>query len=152
MGFSMAIRAQLRSLMLHDQTLNSLLATGRKGDDDALLNALAVDPAVIGCRALRERIQLAVATNDQPFLKKLRRIQSSLPSQEASYTRLDAALLLLTFAKQLHKLNEYTAARLFIEETRLYPRSGKDPQRSLWRLIQRWKKDHATLIEKQMSS
>lgn len=74
------------------------------------------------------------------------RLQNPLPSLRVT-DKLDAFVLFLLVAKQGPRLTRNTAAALFIDETKLYPSTGKDPVGSLWRRVQRLRADRTKKLE-----
>lgn len=151
-GFQ-AWNATVKAYFLCQATMSDLIAAGRAGDDDSFILAARIDPAAILAPTFQRRLHLAVAMEQGAFLVKVSNALRDPIRRELQHARLQGALLLMAKARQLSRLNENLAAELFIKRTRLYPSHGrKDAQRSLWRFIQRWKKDHATLIRGKMSS
>lgn len=145
----MALRAwncQLQAILAFDATMSELLRRGRVENDDlALKNAIRIDPAVLGGTTVANRMSRAIAINDMSCVASMLNAAENPIVGERQNARLYAALKILGAAKQLHFLNEHRAAALFIERTRLYPTHGrKDPHRSLWRQVQRWRRKHAT--------
>jgi hypothetical protein len=147
-----ALSAQGRALLICGKSMSQLVTDVRSGDDESLFMAIRIDPVAIFAPTIQRRFHAAVATADHAFVTK---VSTALrqPARELQYSRLQSALLLLALGGHIHMLNEKTAADLFIHRTRLYPSMGRaDAHRSLWRFVQRWKKDHATLIRGKMSS
>ena len=141
-------RCQLQSVLAFGVTVSELLRRARdERDDQALLKALRVDSAVLATPTATARIRRASGSGDEEFVQSLLSAAENRvdPVRERQNARLDVALLLLLQARQLRNLTPRRATLLFIEQTRLYPTHGRvDPERSLWRHIQRWKKKHAT--------
>lgn len=149
LGGARAMLSQVNALLAFQRSMSDLVADARNGDDSALFLAVRVDPAVLVGKTGARRFQLAVAVNDKKFLSNLTSALRMPVTGEFEHARLQAALVFMAKAGQIPRLNERNAAALFIKETRLYAAHGsKDPQRSLWRYIQRWKQTHATLIRK----
>jgi len=139
--------ANARAYLLYQRSMIDLIAAGRQGDDSALILAARIDPAAILAPTFQKRVYMAVAMDDRDFITRVSTALREPVRDELQNARLQSALLLMAKARQLHKLNEDLAAELFIKRTRLYPSKGrKDARRSLWRFIQRWKKEHATQI------
>lgn len=136
-----AWEAQLRSMLSFGQSMSELLRlAGKERDDDALCKAVRIDRAVIGSTTVSRRVAVAVSLGDDKFLARFLNAAENPVYGERQNARLDVALTILAAARQIGALTERNAAELFIERTRLYPAHGrKDPERSLWRHIQRWK-------------
>ena len=131
--------AQLRSVLVFQQTAGALLRTGSMGEDEAYFRAVRVDPSVLACAPLAGRLQIAVASQDRVFL---RRIASSLENPvdiaALEFPRLRTAMWLMHRAKALERLNQASAYELFVVRTRLYPALGMaDSSASLWRFLKR---------------
>lgn len=141
-----AMQGQMRALLICQRSMSDLIASARRDDDDLFL-AVRIDPAVLGGKTAQRRIHRATALNQPEFFTRLATALRTPIEVESEYSRLDTFLALLAKAKQIHVLTPDIASELFIKRTGLYTRHGKqDAKASLWRLILRWKKKHATLL------
>lgn len=139
----------LESLLVNHESLNSLVTRVRHGDDESFFSAASIDPAVVLAAPLRQRLSLAVLGGEHAFLARLGSILKVPRKREhlREHARLSGALMLMAYAGQLSRLTQATAFELFAKQTNLYNWRGKDePDRSLWRYIQRWKKEHASIL------
>lgn len=153
MAHMQAMSAQLRALVYCGRSMSDLIRGAREGNDEDFFLAVRIDPAVITGRFGARRIQRALAISEPRFMTTLTTMLRTPIKAEGELDRLQRALWLLSLTKQLQHLTEERAAELFIRRTRLYRQHGaRDAQRSLWRYIQRWKKNHATKSGQKMSS
>lgn len=145
--------AQYKSVVVHQATVNELLRRAKRGDDESYFDALTIDPAVLGSKAFLSRLQAAVALEDREFLTRMNTaLRSPVSRNSLNKGRLRAALWLLHRAKVLDRLTPKSAYELFVVQTKLYPALGlEDSQRSLWKMIQRFKAEIETKSRKKMS-
>lgn len=142
-----AMLGQLRAMAVHQRSMSDLVAGARRGVDADLVRAIRIDPAVVAGPTARVRIHQAIFLGESKLLTSIASALRNPVSFNQDTARLHLALWFMNLAHQLKNLNEETAAELFIDRTHLYPSKGRaDARRSLWRLIQRWKRDNATIL------
>ncbi|MEQ8799205.1 MAG: hypothetical protein RJQ08_10300 [Salinisphaeraceae bacterium] len=149
-----ALDRNIQALIVDHQTINQMLLYARSGNDSWLFKAIGYDPAVLSSTVARQRLATAGLTEDDGFFRRLGQTLIEPPKREdqRDLSRLNASLMLLMFARQLPSLSKRRAAALFIEETRFYPDTGKDPAGSLWRHVQNRRAKLKKIFPEKMSS
>lgn len=143
-----AVTHVIQSYVAHGVSLNELVRRSAK-DEKSLKKALRIDPMVIYCAPVRARIARAALERDQKFFERLGDA-FLIPKEVKSvqYIELEICLQVMHAGKGLNRLTQKMAYDLFSERLGIYPKvtegSTGDPPRSLWKLIERFKKDHAT--------
>lgn len=66
-----AVEACIESMEMHSVPMTVLIESARKGDEEALLNAVMVDRSSLGTPTINKRIRLAQRANDDSFLDRL---------------------------------------------------------------------------------
>lgn len=133
----------LQALMVYNRSLSGLTEDVRNGDDSAFFKAVRVDRSALACPTFAERLTRAEIQHESGFFKKLRHaLTGKLEKQDARFHYLRFTLALLEELGQLDRLNMEDRYTLLAEGLRLYPRTGKDPVRSLDQFIARWRKAH----------
>jgi hypothetical protein len=147
-----SLTAQGRAVLTTRRTMTQLLAKAKQGDNDALFEAIRIDPAVLGSKIFAERIQYAIAVFDDTFVPKIRNALDSRLTEEKGLDRLHLALLLISAAGQYGRLDRLVSAELFIRETGLYAEAGREqPEESLWTEVKRWHRNTWTKFEREKS-
>lgn len=67
-----AVQYSLYCVLLHGCYMQELIARVRAGDDKALFDAVRIDPTVIGCKPIIDRISQAVRLRDYHFHTRLK--------------------------------------------------------------------------------
>ncbi|HVT35757.1 MAG TPA: hypothetical protein VHE37_09235 [Nevskiaceae bacterium] len=145
----MAIQLSIRSLILNNTELRTLLRQALSSEK-AFLDAVRIDPTVLADKRMVARLSQYTLAQDAPFMRRL----SSVLAQWEPAKNKDGALLrtmvyLLYRTGLLYFFNEETLFHLFAKEMNppLYSARGrKDARASLWRNVQRWKREWATRI------
>lgn len=115
----------IKSLMVYGLYINDLVKIAREGKlakrDQALLNAIRIDPAVIGCKTSVERISRAVLMQDAEFMSGLcRALEGKLGTREqANYKKMRLVLQALLDVDAL-QLSDQQLVELFIKQLNLY--------------------------------
>lgn len=148
-----SLTAQGRAVLTTGLTMTQLLAKAKqKNGNDTLFKAIQVDPAVLGSKIFAERIQYAIATFDDTFIRKVRNALDNRLTEEKGLDRLHLALLFISALGQYGRLDRLVSAELFIRETRLYAEAGREqPEESLWTEVKRWRRNTWTKFEREMS-
>ncbi len=157
MALARSVHYQLLAIMTCGSSMSDLVSAVAQGDkhDEAFRLAVRIDPASFTCAPLARRWQHAIVSYDADFLKNLRNdLGNPEPLVDRETVRLRAALALLARVRQLDRLNQELAYELFYIRTKIYrpKRTRKDPSGSLWKFIQRWKKEQETKIPGNLSS
>lgn len=136
----LAMLRQMQSIATHGASLSELIELAGKGSDEALFKAVSIDKTVVACSTAAGRITRASVENDTKFFRLLGAAIARMPKKHwRSYDDLRLLLHLCYEMGALDDLSQTDADKIFIQELRLYSDRGKDPARSLFRFIQRWK-------------
>lgn len=123
--FAMAtsIANSLRAMLTFGLYLNDLVALVREqgpNADNALFSAVKIDPTVLACRPVAERVSKAVMLDDQQFLANLRKAMAAKLSarEQKNYQQMRLVLQALyeTGAGRLSKQDLYA---LFVDQLKL---------------------------------
>ncbi len=85
-----SMQYSLFCILYHGCFLNELIARVRAGDDEALIDAIRIDPTVVGCQSVIEKISKARRLRDDGFLNKLKKTQSGVSAKlkQANYQKI----------------------------------------------------------------
>lgn len=116
----------LRCVLYHGCFLNELIERVRAGDDKALFDAVRIDPTVIGCISVSNRISKAALFQDNRFFAKLKAaINGKMAKREqANFQKMRLVLEVLHEAGAI-RLNDDLLHQLFVEELNLYGSNAK---------------------------
>ncbi|MCH8261435.1 MAG: hypothetical protein IIA77_00080 [Proteobacteria bacterium] len=136
------IAKSVDAISLYGTTMNRLLkrATEENGDE-AFFQAVRVDRSVISYKGMTSRIARAEMEGDEEFFKHLRNALTAKVGDLSDYALLRFILATLHESNALDSLTQKEAYELLVTELRLYPKTGANPESSLWQYISRWKKD-----------
>lgn len=120
-GSSLSVFHSLRCVLYHGCFLNELVERVRTGDDKALFDAIRLDPTVIGCKAVIERISKAALLQDNDFFSDLKRALNGKATkrEQANYQKMRLVFEILHEAKS-EKLNDDQLYELFVKSLNLY--------------------------------
>lgn len=85
LGYLQALVGNLDCLLIYGSYLSDLLAQARQGDQEALLNAIRIDPSVVTGRTASVFISSAVVLGDGEFLADLRKAMAGKTKKQAAY-------------------------------------------------------------------
>ncbi|MDB5852861.1 MAG: hypothetical protein JWR22_902 [Herminiimonas sp.] len=108
LGALYSLLGSVESVVLYGYYLNELLAMSfEDGDDEALFNAIRVDPMVVTSEKAAHRISVAVVKDDQRFLKSMQNALKGKTGKQARYLKKFKFLMqLLLEAGMLGKPNK----------------------------------------------
>jgi hypothetical protein len=120
-SLSLSIYHSLRCVLYHGCFLNELIERVRTGDDKALFDAVRLDPTVIGCKSVLNRISKATLLQDKRFIAKLKAaLNGNIAKREqANYQKMRLVLEIL-YESQATRLDDDQLYQLFVEELKLY--------------------------------
>ena len=125
--------------------MSELIDKGSNGDDASFFNAIRVDKTVMQIPSFIVRLEKASIKNDKKFFTGLRNALKNSGFKKWNYynkTRLVAKLF--QEAGQLDSKSIDELYQVFCEDFSLYPKTGKDPAKSLHQFILRFKKSLST--------
>lgn len=142
-----SIQYSLLCLLYHGCFLNELIDRVRTGDDEALFDAIRIDPTVIGCQPVNDRISKARRLRDHVFLDKLRKTQSGVTAKlkQANFQQIRLIFRILSEAGATRLSNDQLH-QLFVEELKLYTANtaGGGVEKSLRKFADTYMKQYTT--------
>ena len=149
-----AIERSTVSQLVFGRSLASLIKGAREGVLEDLSNAVKVFPGVLGFKCISPVLMAAaVAQEPEIFTRLSTALRHPLKGIKQFELTLQHALSLMKRAKVIDRLDETTAAFIFLEcEPALYPRDGEDPLGSLMRRIRRFRQEGRTIDAQDLSS
>jgi hypothetical protein len=126
LGKLFSIHNTLRCLLYHGCFLNDLIDRLRAGDDKALFDAIRIDPTVIGCLTVGQRLSKAALLNDEGFFDDLKNAinGSAAKREQANFQQMRLVLEVLHEAGAV-RLSDAQLHELFVEELKLYSGNSK---------------------------
>lgn len=120
LAVSFSVYNSLRCILYHGCYLNELIQRVQT-DDKALFDAVRIDPTVIGCKPVMERISKATLLQEIQFFAKLK---AALTGKIAKREQANFQKMRLVF-EVLHeagadRLNDEQLHQLFVKELKLY--------------------------------
>lgn len=127
MGASLiAMRYSFYSILYYGCYLNELIARARAGDDEALFSAIRVDPTVVGCPSVIDRISKARRLQDREFLDELRKTESGVSDKRK---QINFQMMRLVFKVLIDagavRLSDEQLHELFVKGLKLYAANEK---------------------------
>ncbi|WP_018508797.1 hypothetical protein [Thiobacillus thioparus] len=121
LGLALSMYNSLRCVLYHGCFLNELIERVRADNDKALFDAIRVDPTVIGCPSVSNRISKAALLRDDDFFDKLKAaINGTLAKRDqANFQKMRLVLEILHEAGAT-RLSDAQLHELFVEELKLY--------------------------------
>lgn len=87
LGYLHAIIGNMDCLAIYGSYLNELIADAKKGDLEALLKAIRIDPSVVTGSTARNLISYAVIAGDQDFIDEVRKAMAGKTGKQAVYLK-----------------------------------------------------------------
>lgn len=142
-----SVQYSLFCILYHGCFLNELIERVREGNDKALFDAIRIDPTVIGCQSIIDRISKARRLQDTNFLDELRKTESGVSAKlkQANFQKMRLILKILSEAGATRLSNEQLY-ELFVEELDLYTANsaGGGVEKSLRKFADTYMKKNAT--------
>lgn len=127
-GWGLSLYLTLKSLLVFGQYLNDLVALADRSDkigDKALFNAVKIDPTVIACTNVINRISLAVMQNDKSFFKGLKNaVSGKLTQRENRLYQMQRLVLQVLIEVKAPKLNQEELYELFVNQLKIATRDN----------------------------
>ncbi len=117
----LSVLNSFKCVLYHGCYLNELIDRVRANDDKALFAAVSIDPTVVGCKPVIERISKATLLKDNSFFIKLRAaINGKMGKREqANFQKMRLVLEILSEFGAT-RLTDEQLYELFVEELKLY--------------------------------
>lgn len=140
-----ALKNQMRAINYYGYPLSDFLGRYLKSPtDEDLMLLLSIDFSLISLPSVQNRINIAKAVNDLVFEKKLASAMKEKPHKgRLPYQDLRYTLYALKIEGSIDSLTEESSYQLFCRELNYFPDDG-DAGRSLWKFIERWRKEFPT--------
>ena len=136
-----AFHYTIESIWLYGYPMNDLVVKAANGSNKALFDAVRLDKSAVACPEIASRISLATMTEDEDFFEDLKRALNGKPGRrQRFFGPLRYVLTLLSEDGVLDSMSEKQRCNLLHDKLQLYSTKSTDPQKSLSRFIQRWKK------------
>ena len=141
----------LRSLMVYGQYINELIKVSRESSDleiadRAFLQAIRIDPTVLGCPTGLKRISRAIFFNDAKFLNKIKNALSrKLGIRESKNYRKIRFILQVLHESGGVNLSDLELKDLFVTNLKIYSDSQSSSQKNLKELAYNFKKRKSTI-------
>lgn len=121
LGMALSMYNSLRCVLYHGCFLNELIDRVRANDDKALFDAIRIDPTVIGCPSVSNRISKAALLRDDDFFTKLKAAINGTQAKrdQANFQKMRLVLEILHEAGA-SRLSDAQLHELFVEELKLY--------------------------------
>jgi len=140
-----ALDFNIRSLRIFSKYLNQLVSEA-KNDDEALFDAVLIDPLVVSSPSIAKRIQKSSLENDKDFFQKLAKsitkTRPRRPEKELDDTRL--ILAILNECKSLSEIPPQQMYEVITKELRAYPGIDNNTYETFRRFYHRHKKTIGT--------
>lgn len=138
-----ALLRSLESIQVYGRSLSRLVEDVVQGSDKALFDAVKMDHSILGNPHIQRRIAIAEMKLDKKFFSQL---ANSIKGRPLKYSPdLWQIRYLLSLTHEIGLLDSLTmedAYELYCLELKVYSDKGADPAGSLWKFINRWKKDN----------
>ena len=125
-GYSLSVMNSVRCLMVFGCYMNDLIASVRAGGtnaDKAMLQAIKIDPTVLGCVSVVQRVSRAVMEDDKLFLRKIKNaLGGQLTKREQRNYQNIRVVLQVLYESGVAHLSQDDLYRLFVEELKLVQR------------------------------
>lgn len=124
LGVHLSAFHSLRSVLFFGCFLNELIERVRGGGDDgdkALFNVIRLDPTVVGCKPVVERISKAFLIRDSFFFKKLKAaLNGNIGKREQANFQKMRLIFEVLYEAGAMSLTDNQLHQLFVEELKLY--------------------------------
>lgn len=146
-GIWLSVSHSLRCVLYHGRFLNELIERVRADDDKALFDAVRIDPTVVGCKPVIERISKAMLLKDNRFFAKLKAaINGKMAKREqANFQKMRLVFEILHEAGAA-RLSDEQLRQLFVDDLNLYDGNtkGGGNKKSLRKLTDTYMKENTT--------
>lgn len=124
LGVHLSAFHSLRSVLFFGCFLNELIERVRGGGDDgdkALFNAIRLDPTVVGCKPVIERMSKAFLIKEKSFFKKLKAaLNGNIGKREQANFQKMRLIFEVLYEAGATSLTDDQLQQLFVEELKLY--------------------------------
>lgn len=146
-GNALSMFNGLQCVLFHGCFLNELIERVRTGDDKALFKAVRIDPTVIGCSSVIQRISTATILKEEDFFKKLKNaINGKQTKREQANFQMMRLVLEILHETGANRLSDKQLEKLFVKELKLYSGNarGGGNAKALRKFADTYMKENAT--------
>ena len=142
-----AVQFNLLSVQSFGIYLNEFIARARKGDDNALFNAILIDQSTICSLTASKRISRAVIQSDGEFFDHLAKaIKGTRPRKpQKKHDDLRVMTQVIDESIGINNLSRSKIYDLLVDDMQLYPVEGKDAMKGFEKFIERMLKNKADM-------
>ena len=131
----------LRAIELYAVSLNRLVADGRRGDDEAFLKAVKVDPTCTSAPSFSKRLSIASMRGERKFIRRIHKAAMDGPNKNLQvFRQLRYSAVVLQESGAFRAGNREHIYQVLAEEMGLYEQTKGDPYKSLFRNLDLWRK------------
>lgn len=143
-GLLHALIKSAECISLYSVTLNELVARLARGDKDAFVKAVTVDPTVLTGPSGAHQFSLAVMRNDKVLLKRLRKALDGPHKGRTPYRKLRYSAAVLDESGAISNRNREHVFDVVANQLKLYEQKRGDPFKGLFTQFSRWKAEATT--------
>lgn len=150
-SISLLVVNSLRCLMIYGQYINELIKTARESQnsklaDKALLQAIRIDPTVLGCPTGLNRLSRAIFFNHADFLRKIQNALSrKLGVRENKNYRKIRFILQVLHESGGEELSDKELKELFVKQLNVYSDPQSSSEKNLKEFAYNFKKQKSTI-------
>jgi hypothetical protein len=148
LGIASSMFNTLRCVLYYGCFLNELVERVSSGDDKALFKALRIDPTVLGCKPVVERISKAALLKEEEFFELLKKaINSPMAKLEQENFQMMRLVFEVLHEAGASRLSDEQLRQLFVDELDLYAgnATGGGCRDALRRFADTYMKKNATI-------
>lgn len=128
----------------YSQSLCDLVAKAGRGNREALLKAVRIDPSILASPTGAELVSLAVLNSDKRFLKQVKGAYATPRRKLAMYADLRLVEVLLHEAEAFSAAPSERIYDVVVNRMGLYDHRGGDARKGLLTLFKRWRESAIT--------
>lgn len=142
MGLMMSILKTIKSIMVYQKSLSTLIEEVRQDNDRALFNAVRVDRTMLACPSIMHRISMAELKNENNFFLHLKSAIKG-PSGKHWVTYDELRYMMQTLVETgADRFTGDNIEQLFVEHLKLYPRTPGAQKNLLKQFLETLKVNH----------
>ncbi len=144
LGLLQAVTKSIECMSLYSISINELVARARKGDKEAILKAIKIDPTILSAPSVAHQLSLAVMRKDKRFLQRVKKAFDGPHKGLHIYKKLRYSALMLDEAGALTPSNREHVFDVVANQLKLYEQRKGDPFKGLFTQFSRWKEYSTT--------
>lgn len=144
LALQMALAKSAESFSLYSVSMNELVERVGKGDREAMLRAIRVDPTVLSAPTVAHQFSLAVMKRDKRFIQRVKKALDGPHKGLYPYKKLRYSAVILEEAGALVAGNREHVFDVVANKLKLYDQRQGDPFKGLFTQFARWKQHAST--------